>query len=116
MSKMYHKNLGIVLHVEDKRQESGRITRQQMQSMRATQSIKIKMGLMARLGRFARSIKESLGALFYVPDKQVNRMCENYGHIIKNVRWKGALPTCADCGRKITDSSMLRKAMPANNR
>jgi hypothetical protein len=44
-----------------------------------------------------------------------NAMCQNYGHVIRDIRWTGQFPNCADCGKKITDQSQLRKSTAQSN-
>lgn len=48
---------------------------------------------------------------FYVPTRHYP-MCHNYGHIANLSTWTDHLPSCSDCGAKITARNQLRKAVP----
>ena len=54
----------------------------------------------------------AVDALFCAPVlSRNNSMCKYYGHVIEK-NWSGHLPTCTDCGTKVTSPDQLRKASP----
>lgn len=110
MSAMYLNDIGIDLRNSVHKCESGRITHQQMLTMKSLAQRKQKKGVLLTVRQIT---KRALASLFQSPlwaDKPPP-MCRNYGHVIKDIHWKGSLPVCDDCGCKISDPSMLRKAI-----
>jgi hypothetical protein len=58
-----------------------------------------------------RDLIAAIQHLFYVPPRR-RPMCDNYGHIADLAKWTDHLPSCSDCGAKITARNQLRKAVP----
>ena len=108
MSKMYVKNLGVNLKTtESHRRSSGRITRQQMLTLKALAAEKEKRSLFQII---TAGIACLLSAVSLVTAKKANPMCQYYGHVIKTTTWSGDCPVCTDCHTPITDPCMLRKS------
>ncbi len=84
------------------------ITRSNLLSLRAA-NLKENKGrrLIASL---LQALSSTFSSLFAVPEKKTNSMCKYYGHVIRNNRWEGALPKCADCGCEISTPDQLRKS------
>jgi hypothetical protein len=108
MSKMYLKNLGVNLNCSgEHRRAAGRITRQNLQTLRSMAISKKEPGIFQKL-RVA--VSDLWFSMSRASVKKVHPMCNNYGHVIEDFNWKGCFPTCVDCGMEITHPSMLRKA------
>lgn len=86
-----------------------RITRDDLQSLRTVSQKKA-----GGVARFVNSFVKNMQSLYFqlmAGRPETNRMCKNYGHVIRG-NWSGYLPCCADCGARINSPDELRKALP----
>ncbi|MBY0357674.1 MAG: hypothetical protein K2W82_06705 [Candidatus Obscuribacterales bacterium] len=94
--------------------DKGRMTHQNLTSLKATQSKAEHHEAQIKLffERLKTSLSTGIAAMFVgKSDKKQPNMCETYGHYLPpNSSWSGMYPTCSDCGVQITDHKQLRGA------